>query len=366
MNNTVYNNIVNLSLESERDSMDLKTYLTEVTAISGTPGFERPVAEYIAKVFEPLADEVTIDQFSNVIARKGQNGPRFILCAHEDEIGMVVRDIEKDGSLRITGNGGVDPRILPAMEVNVITKDGPLYGVIGAKSPHLLTAEERSKAPAMSDMYVDLGFGAEEVKKRVRIGDPVVMIGKTVELADGRMAGKTMDDRACVATMVECIEHLNRMNAPAQAFMVSTTKEEVGGYGASMSTYRIDPDVAIVVDVTHGEGPGTGKFEAFPLDKPTIAVGPNLHPMLTKKLREVAKKHHVEYNVEVASGVTGTDAADTQVVRAGVPSVLISVPLKYMHTTVETLSLDVIRETGRLMAHFIDEISREWEDLKWY
>lgn len=346
--------------------MDLKTYLTEVSAVSGTPGFEQPVAKYIAGAFEPLVDEVTVDSFFNVVARKGRLGPRFIICAHEDEIGMVVRDIEEDGCLRITGNGGVDPRILPAMEVNVITKEGPLYGVVGAKAPHLLTAEERGKALQMGELYVDTGYKAEEVKQRVRIGDPVVMIGKMVELADGRMAGKTMDDRACVAAMIECAEQLNRMNAPAQVFMTATTKEEVGGYGASMSAYRLDPDVAIVVDVTHGEGPGTGRFEAFPLDKPTIAVGPNLHPMLTKKLRETAAKHHVEYTVEVASGVTGTDAADTQVVRAGVPSVLISVPLKYMHTAVETLSLDVIRETGRLMAHFIDDISREWEDLKWY
>ncbi len=104
-------------VESERDSMDLKTFLSEVIAIPGTPGYEKPVAEYIARAFEPLCDEVTIDHLYDVIARKGDQGPRFMICAHEDEIGMVVTDIEEDGCVRMTRTGGVDPRILPAMEV---------------------------------------------------------------------------------------------------------------------------------------------------------------------------------------------------------------------------------------------------------
>lgn len=346
--------------------MDLKKFLSEVTAIGGTPGYERPAAEYIAKEFEPLCDEVTIDRLNNVIARTGSSGPRFILCAHEDEIGMVVTDIEEDGCLRITRTGGVDPRILPSMEVRVLTKEGPLYGVVGAKPPHLLRPEDRKKSIQMENLYVDVGFPAEEVRRRVRIGDQVVMHGKVEALLDGRLSGKTMDDRAGVATMLVCAEYLSRMKTPAQVFMVSTTKEEVGSYGARTTTYALDPDVAIVVDVTHGEGPGTGKFEAFPLDKPTIAVGPNLHPALVKKLRETAKKHHVAYELEVCGGVTATDASDTQITRGGVPSVLLSVPLRYMHTAVEVLSEETVLETGRLMALFIDEISRGWEDLTWY
>ncbi len=346
--------------------MEPKTFLSEATAIGGTPGYERPVAEYIAAAFEPLCDEVTIDPLYNVVARKGQVGPRFILCAHQDEIGMVVADIEEDGCLRVTRTGGVDPRILPSMEVKVLARDGELYGVVGAKPPHLLTAADRKKAVKMENLYVDVGFPPEEVRRRVRVGDQVVMKGKTVELADNRLSGKTMDDRAGVAAMLECARYLNRLNAPAQVFMVSTTKEEVGSYGARAAAFRLDPDVAIVVDVTHGEGPGTGKFEAFPLDKPTIAVGPNLHPALVKKLREVAKEHHIDYALEVCGGMTATDASDTQVMRGGVPSVLISVPLKYMHTAVEVLDAGVITETGRLMALFIDEVSRGWEDLTWY
>ena len=354
-------------MESERDSMDLKKFLSEVTAIPGTPGYEKPVAEYIAKAFEPLCDEVTVDHLYDVVARKGDKGPRFMICAHEDEIGMVVTNVEEDGCVRFTRTGGVDPRILPAMEVLIQTKEGPLYGVVGSTPPHLSTPEERNKAVQMDALFIDVGMKAEEVRKRVRIGDQIVMKEKAVELADGCMSSKTMDDRACVATMIECAEHLNRMNAPAEVMMVSTSKEEVGCWGASAAAFNLAPDVAIVVDVTHAEGPGTGKWDAVPLNKPAIATGPNLHPMLVKKLREVAKKHRVEYSLEVCpGGTTGTDASFTNVARGGIPTVLISVPLKYMHTSVEVLSLEVIREVGRLMALFIDEISREWEDLKWY
>jgi len=351
---------------SERDSMDMKTFLSEATSITGTPGYEAPVAQYIAEVFKPLCDEVTIDHVNNVICRKGESGPKFMICAHEDEIGMVVVKIEEDGSVRLTRTGGVDPRILPAMEVNILTGEGPLYGVIGAKPPHLVPIADRRKSVLMEQVYVDVGLPAEEVRRRVRIGDQVVILGKTVELADGCMSAKTMDDRAGVAAMLECAKYLNTMNAPAQVLMTATSKEEVGCWGAGAAAYHLDPDAAIIVDVCHGEGPGTGKFEAFPLAKPVISVGPNLHPVLNKKLREIAARHHVGYEIQACRGTTGTDAAVTDVARGGIPTVLISIPLKYMHTAVEVLSMEAVRETGRLMAHFINDISREWEDLKWY
>ncbi len=239
--------------------------------------------------------------------------------------------------------------------------------MVGSTPPHLSTPAERSKAIEMDKLFIDLGMTAEEVKKRVRIGDQIVMKEKAVELAGGAISGKTMDDRACVATMLECAKNLNMMNAPATTLMVSTSKEEVGSWGAAATAYNLAPDVAIVVDVGHAEGPGTGKWEAVPLDKPSIATGPNLHPMLTRKLCDIARKHRVEYSLEVApGGTTGTDASATNVSRGGIPTVLISLPLKYMHTSVEIVSMETIREIGRLMALFINEISREWEDLKWY
>ncbi|NLG24924.1 MAG: M42 family metallopeptidase, partial [Clostridiales bacterium] len=153
---------------------------------------------------------------------------------------------------------------------------------------------------------------------------------------------------------------------PAQVFFVASTQEEVGLRGARTATYAVEPDMGIAVDVTHATSPGTGPSEAFPIDKVCLATGPNIHKGLLKMLRETAKRIRVDCSIEVASGPTGTDAAAMQLSRGGVPCVLISLPLKYMHTVVETLSLDVVRETGRLMAAFIDDAARGWEAIQWY
>ena len=346
--------------------MEIKEFLREVTALPGLPGFEGPVGQYIVEVFEPLTDDQSVDVMGNVIARLGSEGPRVMISAHQDEIGLMVTGIEKDGSLRVSRNGGVDPRILPSMEVKVLAKSGALYGVVGATPPHLQAASDPKKAVELKDVFIDLGYSPQTVREKVRIGDPIVMISPLVELANDRVAGKTMDDRAGVAIMLECAKNMRRLKAPAQTFFVSSTQEEVGVRGAKTSAYAIDPDFAIAIDVTHGTGPGTGPFEAFALDKVVLVTGPNLHPLLNKKLKETAKRHRIETAVEVASGPTGTDARALQIACAGVPCVLISVPLKYMHTTVETLSLDMLREAGRLLAHFIDDVAREWGEFEWY
>lgn len=345
--------------------MDLMKFLAEATAKPGIPGLEGVAASYVKDAFAPLCDQVEIDNMSNVIARIGQKGPRIMVCAHNDEIGLMVRDIEEDGCLRIMRVGGVDQRILPSMEVTVITKDGPLFGVVGAKPPHLLSAADREKQVQFEDLYVDIGYPAEVVREKVRIGDVVVMNAPAIELGNGFAAGKTMDDRACVLAMLVCAEHLKRMNAPAQTCLVASTQEETSSRGAQVSAYSLNPDIAIVLDVTHGDGPGTGKF-APAMNKLAFTAGPNIHPMLLEKLKETARRNHVDFSMEYSGGNTYTDAWATQVVRAGIPSVLISVPLRYMHTTVETLLLDEIREAGRLLALYIDDISREWEDLTWY
>ena len=171
--------------------MDIEKFLERATALPGEPGYEAGVGGYLAEQFAPLADEVSVDPLQNVIARVGKGGPRVLICAHQDEIGLVVTRIEEDGCLRVTRNGGVDPRILPGMEVAVQAKSGPIYGVIGAKPPHLLTEKDREKALKITDLYVDIGYPAEKARELVRVGDMVVMLAKPIQLADGAMASKT-------------------------------------------------------------------------------------------------------------------------------------------------------------------------------
>lgn len=345
--------------------MDLERYFREVTRIPGVSGHEAKVGEYIAQAFRPLTDSVEIDRMQNVIARVGNTGPKVMISAHMDEIGMLVLQIEDDGAIRLTRDGGVDPRILPGLEVEIQAKNGPIYGVIGAKAPQLLAPGEGAKAITFDDIYVDIGFAPEEVRSLVRVGDPVIMLAEPQMLADGCVAAKTMDDRASVGAMLVAAETLLKMKVDMQVYFVASTQEEVGAHGARAAAYGINPDWAIAIDVTHGEGPGTKPFQAHPLDRITIERGPFIHRALGRKLEAVAKANRIPFEIAPGGGRTATDADAIEIVHGGIPTTLLSIPLRYMHTTVETLKLDVVRDAGQLMAYMIAAMAEEWEGFEW-
>ena len=345
--------------------MELEKFIREATRRPGVSVYESGVGEYIAECFRPLTDSVRVDAMQNVIATVGTEGPRVMISAHQDEIGMVVTDIEEDGAIRLFRNGGVDPRILPGLEVEIQGRRGPVYGVIGMKPAALQSAAELKKAVGFDDLFVDVGYPAEQVREKVRVGDSVVMLAEPQLLADGAMASKTMDDRASVAAMLVAAEELHRMKVKMQVCFVASAQEEVGAYGAQTAAFGTDPDWAIAIDVTHGEGPGTGRFQAHPLDKITVERGPLIHKSLGRKLEAVAKKYNIPFNLAAGGGLTWTDADAIQMVREGIPTVLLSIPLRYMHTSVETLRLDVIRNAGRLMAMMIADMADEWEGFQW-
>ena len=345
--------------------MDVKTYLQEITALAGVPGLENDVGNRVAEGFRPLCNSVEIDNLGNVIARKGENGPVIMLCAHMDEVGMYVSAIEDDGCIRIRPTGGVDPRILPAHEVTIKARGGDVYGIVGAKAPHLLKADERDKVVNFTNLYVDIGYDAETVRKMITIGDVVVYNSPLLSLEGGFIAGKTFDDRAGVAAMMVCAEKLDRLRANAQAVFVASTQEEIGSNGARVSAWSVNPDVAIAIDATFANGTTSSSREIDP-DKIEVAMGPNIHPALYKKLIEIAGRYRINVVTKVYSGGTGTDAWQLQTARDGIPTLLVSIPVRYMHTSVETVKVSTIENTGELLAHFIDDIAREWEDIQWY
>ena len=346
--------------------MDLMERLGRFTQALGLPGYEEQAAQAVAEAFREVTDQVEIGPMYNVAARMGREGPHFMVTAHQDEIGLMVLTVEEDGCLRFTTMGGVDTRILPAMPVTVYARSGPLQGIVGAKPPHLLTPADQKKAVQLKDLYIDLGLDPQTCRETVRPGDLAALTGPLVKLEDGRWAGKTLDDRACVCSMLAAAQWLKRLRAPARVSFVAASQEEVGSRGATAATWALEPDVAIVLDVTHGDCPGAGKWETFPLDKPTITLGPNVHPALGRRLKQTAQDNGIDFSLEPCGHVTYTDAEVTQVSRAGVPTVLIGVPLKYMHTTVEMVQERTITEAGRLVALFIDELARGWEEIQWY
>ncbi len=358
--------------------MDVLSYLQEASVRFGPSGHERETAEWLKTRFAPLCDEVTIDPLYNVLAVKkptaktanGGPAPKILMCAHMDEIALMVIDILKDGSLRLGNVGGVDPRILPAALVTVHGrtaggKPAALQGVVGAKAPHLLTAEEQKQNYKREDLYVDLGLAPEKVKKLVQVGDLVTLNGRTAGLLNDRAAGKTMDDRACIAVMLEAAERLKRVNHAAEIIFASTTQEEVGSHGAQVAAHTVNPDLAIIMDVSHAPIPASRPDTTVPLDAPAATYGPLIQYKLLERLKKTAHSHNVKLNTEQAERRTYTDADEVQIAREGVPCVLIDLPLKYMHTTVETLDTNVIRECGRLVAAFASEIDEGWDDGLW-
>ncbi len=344
--------------------MDIQAYLAEVSALPGLPGNEQVVAEYVKGLFEPFCDEVTVDSMYNVIAHKKGKGPKVMLAAHMDEIGLTVVNIEKDGCLRLGNMGGVDPRILPGTQLWVYGKE-KLFGTVGAKPPHLQTAGESKKNYLREDLFVDVGLPYEKVIGLVQIGDRVTFNTPATPLKNRRFACKTMDDRACVGIMLLAAERLQKMHHDADIYFVASTQEEVGCRGAKVAAYSVYPDIGIALDVCHATIPGSRPDTTCDIGSLATAVGPFLQPKLVQRLMDTAKSHNVTLQTEVDPGNTYTDGDAIQISRGGVPSILLELPLKYMHTTVETIDLNALEEGGRLLSHFLAELDAGWEADLW-
>lgn len=336
----------------------MKELLKKLSEMRGISGFEYRISDEIKKLFEPVSDEVYTDTLGNVIAvlHSGkENAPKVMIEAHMDEIGLMVRDIDENGFIGFVSIGGIDPRILPACEVIVHgTRD--IVGVIGAKPPHLQTAGEADKAAGIKDMTIDVGMSADKVREIVSVGDAVTVRGGFVNLAGDKVSGKSLDDRASVAALIKVFEKLKKVKLDVDVYAVAAVCEEIGGRGAAVSGYSLQPDLAVAIDVTHGITPDNSKH-GFELGSgAAIAKGPNIHPALAQRLIETAKSCNIKHTIEIEGGDTGTDAWLLQIAGDGIPTALLSIPLRYMHTTVETIAVSDVEAVYELLARFISEL----------
>ena len=350
--------------------MDGKELLSRLIEIPGVSGYEDQISDMVRDTFRPYCQEVHQDAFYNVYGKKAGTkqglGPKVMLAAHLDEIGLMVKDIDEKGFISFTNIGGVDQRILLSQEVYIHGKE-KLFGVIGAKPPHLQGKEEAKKAVPVKEMVIDAGLDPKRLKELVSIGDLITFKSPLIDLNESYVCGKSIDDRAGVVMMYETMKELDKLVFAGEVYFVATAQEEVGTRGAIISTYSVEPDIGIAIDVTHGDTPDASKEETHNMDTgPVIAVGPNMHPKLTDRLMNVAKDNGIDYLIEVEPGLTGTDARSIQVSRQGVPTVLIEFPLRYMHTTVEVLNMDTIKKAARLTALFIASMGEGWEECLTY
>ncbi|MEW5785806.1 MAG: M42 family metallopeptidase [Bacillota bacterium] len=336
-----------------------ESMLMELAGAAGVAGNEMDAVDAAAKYFKRYTDRVELDRFGNLIAyKRGESAGSakrisLALAAHIDEIGAMVTRIEDGGFLRFTNIGGIDPRTLLGQPVLVHGRDR-LQGVIGALPPHLLTERARQKELTLDKLYIDVGLSEAQAQEQVRVGDFISLDQPPLLLEGGKyLTGKAMDNRAGVAALILGAVELASMRHEADIYFVATLQEEVGLRGAVTAAYGLVPDLAVAVDVTHGEAPGLSGPEVFELGGGTvIGLGPNFHPVLDTRLRELAAEYRVPYQIEPIPGSSRTDAWAIQVSRQGIPVALLSVPLRYMHSVVELLNLDDLTSTGRLLGLF--------------
>lgn len=343
----------------------LKDFIREMVETPGLSGYESGVSKVIEKYFKSYSDDIRRDKLGNLVAyKKGRAGEtkKIMLAAHMDEIGLMVKKIDEKGFIQFTTIGGVDQRTLLTQDV-IIHGERDLFGIIGNKPPHILDEEEKKKAVKIEDMLIDVGLPKEEVEKLISVGNPISIRRKMISLQNDVISAKALDDRAGVAVMYECLKELDKMNHDCDVYAVSTVQEEVGLRGAKTSTYEIFPDIGIAIDVGFGFTPELSKDDTSELGKgPAIAFGANIHPKVYEGLTKVAKEYNLPYQEEVYPARTGTDAWTMQITQSGVATGLLSIPLRYMHTSVETVDINDIKYAGKLLANFI--VSLNHEDLE--
>lgn len=343
--------------------MDLLEELTRHTAVSG---YEKGITDAIGKHLGEGCDNVKTDRFYNVIGlKKGiGDGPRIMVTAHMDEIGLMVSKIDKNGFVFFSKVGGIDSKLLLAQEV-VIHGRKDIFGIIGAKPPHLLKPDEAKKAVKGEDLAIDTGLSEERLREYVSIGDLITFRSASSVLKNNRFSSKTVDNRAGVVALVECMRELVNIKHRSELYFAATVQEEFDLTGAYVASYNLEPDIAIVIDACHGDMPDSSKEDTFALGKgPAIGVGPLLNKKLTNRLIETAKEEGIPYQIDVEPRDTGTEAWATQISKSGIPTVLLSIPVRYMHSPVETVQIDDIRNTARLAARFIGGLDKGWEAVR--
>ncbi|MDP4161192.1 MAG: M42 family metallopeptidase [Bacillota bacterium] len=349
-------------------SQSAREFLSLLSNNSGVSGYEESISSLVIERFKPLTDEVSCDTFGNVYALKKGNGQRgkVMLAAHMDEIGLIVKKIDPRGFLSFTTIGGVDQRTLLSQEVLVHGRQ-TIPGIITTLPPHLLPNGNSDMAVNMEEMAIDVGLSPATLSNLIQVGDTITLRRETYSLLKNVIAGKSLDDRAGVVVMLVCLEELSRLKHAHDVIAVATAQEEVGTRGARTSAYTLNPDLAVAIDVTHASTPDTKGQVTIELGKGgAVALGPNIHPAIYHHFSEMAQEHRLPIQIEPIPGASGTDAWAIQVTQAGIPTGLLSIPLRYMHTSVETLDLQDVLDSGKLLARFISSLPDDLEGFLCY
>ncbi|MEM7734939.1 MAG: M42 family metallopeptidase [Deinococcota bacterium] len=344
-----------------------KTFLRDLLAAPGTSSFESKPAAVWRERATSMDAAVSTDSYGNSFATFNPNGAiKVMLAGHVDEIGLIITYIDEHGFLYFSGVGGWDSQQLVGQRVRVVGYKSELVGVIGKKPIHLMKREDASKVSKIEDMWIDIGAkDGSDAKQHVRVGDFAVIEQPFLELLNGRVASKAIDNRIGAYIVLEVAKQAAAENADAQVVAVATVQEEIGGIGAYVASHSLEPHVAIAIDVTHasdipsvdkkrtGESPfGSG---------PQFSVGSYVHRGVLNKLIEAAEAESMSYSLASAPAYTSTDADDIAKNRSGVPTAVVSIPNRYMHSPSEMIDLADVDSIVQILVAFIKRLSKDEE-----
>jgi putative aminopeptidase FrvX len=346
-------------------------FLEQLLDAPSPSGYEQPAQRVFREYVAPFSDEVTTDVMGNVFARiagKGRDLPKVMIVGHTDEIGLQVKYVDDRGFLYFAAVGGVDAHLTPGKRVNIHTAAGPLAGVIGKKPIHLMDTKDRETVVKLEAQYIDIGArDKKEAQKLVRVGDAVTFESSFTRLQGDRVASRGFDDKAGCFVVAEVLRLVKAAGKKLNVdlYGVSSVQEEIGLRGGTTSCYTVNPDVGICVEVDfatdqpdvekkHNGEVGLGKG-------PILARGANINPHLFELLSSAAEKEKIALQHTASPRATGTDANVMQISRGGVATALVKIPLRYMHTPVETVSLGDLENAARLIVAALGRIKSKAE-----
>jgi putative aminopeptidase FrvX len=353
--------------------MSVPAPLGDLLTAAGPPGHEAAPARVWREAAEAFGAEVTVDAMGSSVARVAGRSehPLLAVVGHIDEIALLVSHVSDKGFLHVVRSGGWDPQVLVGQRVQVLTREGPLPGVVGRKPIHLLEGDERKKAVELKQLHVDVGArDGDEARELVREGDQVVIAAEPVELPNGRLVSRSLDNRLGVYVALEVARRVHEAGGAAGPVAgVAAVQEEIGLHGARAMAYGLRPDLAVVVDVTHAtDAPGVdpGELGKHGLgDGPVITRGAIVSRPLNDLLDAAAAAEDIACTTEVAGSGTHTDADVIHMSREGIPTAVISIPLRYMHSPVELVELSDVEDVIRLIAAMAMRLEENQTLTRW-
>jgi len=347
-----------------------EAWLKTLSESYGITGREDTITKWILEQIRPYIDDFRFTPMGNLIViQKGNhlNHRKIMISTHVDEIGLVVSSVLENGFVRVEPRGGVDPKILPAHPFMILSRKGPIKAVGISIPPHLLKEEDKLNLLGYETILLDTGLSTEEAQSAIQIGDPITFQAPLIPLLNQRFAGKSLDDRASALVSMLLLKELANLKHEWDVVCTFSVQEEVGCKGAETAPFAVKPDIAIAMDVTFAEQPNLGDFDGIPLGEGVvISVGPDFTKKITQDLLRIAKQEGIKTVIDPTPMAGGTDATPLQVSQEGIPTALLSLPLRNMHTSVEVVDMQDIQKTMKLLYAYIKTLDQAyWEGLSW-